>query len=57
MLAKSSADDLRELIQLHQQGRLKITIDSRFSMADAADAHRRIENGVDRGKVVLLNRV
>ncbi len=57
MLAKPSADDLRELIQLHQDGRLKITIDSRFPTADAADAHRRIESGVDRGKVVLLNRV
>lgn len=57
MLAKPSADDLRELIQLHQLGRLKITIDSRFPTADAAAAHRRIESGVDRGKVVLLNRV
>lgn len=57
MLAKPSADDLRELIQLHQQGQLKITIDSRFPTADACEAHRRIESGVDRGKVVLLNRV
>ena len=57
MLAKPSADDLRELIQLYQQGRLKITIDSRFATADAAQAHRRVETGVDRGKVVLLNRV
>lgn len=54
MLAKPSGDDLRELIQLHQQGKLKITIDSRFPMADAAGAHRRIETGVDRGKVVLV---
>lgn len=57
MLAKPLADDLRELIAWYQQGRLKVTIDRRYPTADAAQAHRRIESGVDRGKVVLLNRV
>ncbi len=55
MLAKPNAGDLRELIRLYEQGKLKITIDSRYSMRDVAEAHRRVEKGVDRGKVVLLN--
>jgi len=57
MLAKPRADDLRELISLYEQGKLKVTIDRRYATADAAEAHRRVEHGVDRGKVVLLNHV
>ena len=56
MLAKPSAADLRELIELYELGKLKVTIDSVFSMNQAADAHRRVEAGVDHGKVVLVNR-
>ncbi|MCA9159823.1 MAG: NAD(P)-dependent alcohol dehydrogenase, partial [Planctomycetales bacterium] len=56
MLAKPSAADLRELTSLYELGKLRVTIDSHFSMNQAADAHRRIEEGVDRGKVVLVNR-
>lgn len=56
MLAKPRADDLRELILLHQQGRLNVTVDSTYPLADAADAHRRVETGVDRGKVVVDHR-
>ncbi|WP_146594625.1 NAD(P)-dependent alcohol dehydrogenase [Novipirellula galeiformis] len=55
MLAKPSGDDLRELITLYEQGKLMITIDSCFEMAQAAAAHRRVENGVDQGKVIVLN--
>lgn len=54
MLAKPCGDDLRALIDLHQQGKLEVTIDGRFPLTEAADAHRRVENGVDRGKVVIL---
>ncbi len=54
MLAKPNADDLRELIGLYELGKLTVTIDRRYSMRDAADAHRRVEDGVDRGKVVLV---
>ncbi|MCM2369425.1 NAD(P)-dependent alcohol dehydrogenase [Aporhodopirellula aestuarii] len=53
MLAHPRSDDLRELIRLYQAGQLKVTIDRRYPMAQCADAHRRIESGVDRGKVVL----
>ncbi|PAY16148.1 quinone oxidoreductase [Rhodopirellula sp. SM50] len=56
MLAKPSAADLRELVELYEVGKLKVTIDSQFSMNQAADAHRRVEEGVDHGKVVLVNR-
>ncbi|SMP67070.1 NADPH2:quinone reductase [Neorhodopirellula lusitana] len=53
MLAKPNAEDLRELIRLHEEGKLLVTIDSTFPMSELAKAHRRVEEGVDRGKVVL----
>jgi len=55
MLATPSGDDLRELIRLYDLGKLQVTIDSRFPFEHAADAHRRIEAGVEHGKVVLTN--
>ncbi len=55
MLADPSGDDLRELIRLHVSGNLNVTIDSTFPFEQAAQAHRRVEEGVDRGKVVLIN--
>ncbi|MGB7327327.1 MAG: NAD(P)-dependent alcohol dehydrogenase [Rubripirellula sp.] len=55
MLAKPSADDLRELIGLYELGKLTVTIDSRFPLSEAAAAHCRVEQGVDRGKVVLVS--
>ncbi|WP_417738165.1 NAD(P)-dependent alcohol dehydrogenase [Rosistilla oblonga] len=55
MLAKPCGDDLRALIGLYELGKLKITLDSQFPMSETAAAHRRIEQGVDRGKVVLIN--
>jgi NADPH2:quinone reductase len=53
MLAAPKASDLQELIRLYETGQLKVTIDSRFDLAHTADAHRRIEDGVDHGKVVI----
>lgn len=55
MLANPSGDDLRELIRLYETGKLNVTIDSTFPFEEAAKAHRRVEEGVDRGKVVLIN--
>ena len=55
MLAVPSGDDLRELIQLYEAGKLKVYIDSQFALEQASEAHRRIEAGVDHGKVVLTN--
>ena len=55
MLAKPCGADLRKLIDLYEQGKLTITIDSCFDLAHAAAAHQRVEKGVDQGKVVLVN--
>jgi NADPH2:quinone reductase len=55
MLAKPKADDLRELIRLYEMGKLNVTIDRRYPMSELGAAHRRVEEGVDRGKVVLLS--
>lgn len=55
MLAKPCGDDLRTLIDLYEAGKLVVMIDSIYDMLDVASAHRRIEAGVDHGKVVLVN--
>jgi len=55
MLAMPSGDDLRQLIRLYEAGKLEVTFDSQFPFEQAAQAHRRIESGVDQGKVVLTN--
>lgn len=39
-----------------EEGRLKPVIDSTFPLADAADAHRRLDEGAHVGKVVLTVR-
>ncbi len=53
MLVKPRAEDLRELITRYNNGSLRVTIDDVFPLEEAAAAHRRIEHGVDRGKIVL----
>ena len=55
MLATPSANDLQTLIELYVAGKLTVTIDSRFPLSEAQAAHRRVEEGVDRGKVVLTH--
>lgn len=55
MLAKPIATDLEKLIELHQNGQLKVVIESRFELADLADAHERIQSGVDHGKIVIIH--
>ena len=35
------------------EGKVRAVIDSTFPLADAADAHRRLESGAHVGKVVL----
>lgn len=48
------ADELTRAVWPHvEQGRLKPVIDSTFPLADAADAHRRMESGDHIGKIVL----
>lgn len=55
MLAKSKSSDLKELIGLFEMDKLKVTIDKRYKMSELAEAHRRVEQGVDRGKVVVTS--
>lgn len=48
------ADELSRAVWPHvEQGRLKPVIDSTFPLAQAADAHRRMESGEHIGKIVL----
>ena len=48
------ADELARAVWPHvEQGRLKPVIDSTFPLAQAADAHRRMESGEHIGKIVL----
>jgi NADPH:quinone reductase-like Zn-dependent oxidoreductase len=48
------ADELvRTVWPFVEQGRLKPVIDSTFPLAEAADAHRRMESGEHIGKIVL----
>ena len=45
--------DLAEAVRLCREGRLTPHIDSTFSFARAADAHRRLETRQNSGKVIL----
>ena len=45
--------DLEMLLAEIAAGRYRVPIDSRWSLEDAADAHRRLESGETIGKVVL----
>ncbi len=55
MLARPRSEDLEELVRLWSEGHLKVTIDSRFPLDRIAEAHQRVEQGVDHGKVVVLH--
>ncbi len=48
--AQWRADDLFKLLH---DGRLKVAIDSRFSLEAAAEAHRRLESRTSSGKILL----
>lgn len=43
-----------ELIALATEGKLEVTVDKVFSLAEAAEAHRYLQAGHARGKVVLV---
>ena len=45
--------DLAELARLAAGGDLEVHIDAAFGLSEAADAHRRLEARLNRGKVVL----
>ena len=51
--AVENADDLRTLAELVEAGSLRPAIDRRFSLAEAADAMRFVEEGRAAGKIVV----
>jgi NADPH:quinone reductase-like Zn-dependent oxidoreductase len=53
MLVQSRTADLRELVELIEQGKLRVVIDRTFPLAEAAEAHREGERGGRAGKLVL----
>lgn len=53
MLARPRSRDLRELVRLVAGGKLAMHLDQVLPLAEAAEAHRRLEAGGVRGKLVL----
>ncbi len=45
---------LESLAALVDEGKLTVTIDETFPLAEAAEAHARLEDGRARGKIVLI---
>lgn len=51
--SKRSVSRLSELTQMYEQGLLRVVISQTFPLHQAADAHRAVETGHVRGKIVL----
>lgn len=51
--AQRSPEHLRELVAAYRAGALNVTVRSTYSLEQIADAHREVETGHGRGKVVI----
>lgn len=51
--AQRSRDNLEQLVHLHTAGALQITIRARYPLEEIAHAHREVERGHGRGKVIV----
>lgn len=45
---------LQQLVDLYEAGQLRVHVQSTYGLRDAAEAHREVETGHVRGKVVLM---
>lgn len=54
VFVRPNGEQLRELGRIAESGRLRVEIAHRLPLAQASDAHRLIEGGHVRGKIVLL---
>ncbi|WP_342315488.1 NADP-dependent oxidoreductase [Lysobacter sp. FW306-1B-D06B] len=52
--AQRSRERLQALVALHEAGRLRVHVRDIYPLANAAAAHRDVENGHGRGRVVLM---
>lgn len=53
VFVRPDRNDLASLVRLVEDGRVRVEVSSTFPLERAAEAHRRIEEGHGRGKVVL----
>jgi len=53
LLVEPDAAGLESLAGLADAGRLRVVIEERFPLAEAAEAHERLQSGRARGKIVL----
>jgi NADPH:quinone reductase-like Zn-dependent oxidoreductase len=53
-MAQSTPSDLKEIAKLVDEGHLKIIVEQIFNLPDAILAHKKIEEGHVRGKIILL---
>ncbi|WP_247826651.1 NAD(P)-dependent alcohol dehydrogenase [Arthrobacter antioxidans] len=54
VMARPRRRDLDELVRLVDAGKLRVVVDAVYPLAEAAEAHRRSEDGHVAGKVILV---